>query len=230
MKIEILRLKEGARRARGLTVIIDVFRAYTVECALLALGAREITAVGALEDAWALKRERPDALLVGERGGWKIEGFDCGNSPSQLERLPVAGRRVIHTTSAGTQGAALATEATELLGGALVNARATAAYIRARQPEAVSLVAMGLDGETPTDEDELCAEYLRALIRGEAFDVEAGIPKLAQTTGAKFFDPARQEAFPRDDFDRCTRVDRYDFALRLLRTDRGLKVERVDGD
>ena len=32
MEIQILELIEGARAARGLTVIIDVFRAFTLEC------------------------------------------------------------------------------------------------------------------------------------------------------------------------------------------------------
>ena len=31
MEVNILELVEGARRARGLTVVIDVFRAFTLE-------------------------------------------------------------------------------------------------------------------------------------------------------------------------------------------------------
>ena len=42
MNIEILQLIEGARKARGLTVIIDVFRAFSVECYAMAGGAKEI--------------------------------------------------------------------------------------------------------------------------------------------------------------------------------------------
>ncbi|SCP99363.1 2-phosphosulfolactate phosphatase [Anaerobium acetethylicum] len=32
IKIEILQLLDGARQAKGLTVIIDVFRAFSLEC------------------------------------------------------------------------------------------------------------------------------------------------------------------------------------------------------
>lgn len=39
MEVNILELVEGARRARGLTVVIDVFRAFTLECYLFAQGA-----------------------------------------------------------------------------------------------------------------------------------------------------------------------------------------------
>ena len=32
MRVQILELIEGAKKAEGLTVIIDVFRAFTTEC------------------------------------------------------------------------------------------------------------------------------------------------------------------------------------------------------
>ena len=39
MKIKIYHLIDGARQAEGLAVIIDVFRAFSMECWLYALGA-----------------------------------------------------------------------------------------------------------------------------------------------------------------------------------------------
>ena len=165
MDIQILQLIDGARQARGLTVVIDVFRAFSVECYAVAAGAREILPVGGVDEALALRTSHPGALLVGERGGRIIPGFDCGNSPSGLAQFDLRGRTVVHTTSAGTQGVANAVHADELVGGALVNARATAEYIRSRDPKLVSLVCMGLAGKEPTDEDTLCAEYLAAKTR-----------------------------------------------------------------
>ena len=43
MEIRILHLLEGARAARGLTVIIDVFRAFSLECYLYDMGVRKYT-------------------------------------------------------------------------------------------------------------------------------------------------------------------------------------------
>lgn len=214
MNVQILQLLDGARRARGLTVIIDVFRAFSVECYAAAAGAQRILAVGDIDAAYALKRQHPDYLLIGERGGSMCEGFDCGNSPSQLSRLTLSGRGVIHTTSAGTQGVANALHADEIITGSLVNARAIAGYIRARQPETVSLVCMGLSGKEPTDEDTLCAEYIAALLRDEQPDIARRIEALKSTSGAKFFDPARQTAFPTPDFAMCTQLDKFPFVLR----------------
>ena len=40
-QIEIFHLIEGAKQADGLVVVIDVFRAFSMECYLYACGARE---------------------------------------------------------------------------------------------------------------------------------------------------------------------------------------------
>ena len=46
MNIQILQLIEGARAARGLTVVIDVFRAFSLEAYLLAAGADRVIPIG----------------------------------------------------------------------------------------------------------------------------------------------------------------------------------------
>ena len=49
MKIQILQMIEGARKARGLTVVIDVFRAFSLECYLMAKHPSRLCPVGAIE-------------------------------------------------------------------------------------------------------------------------------------------------------------------------------------
>ncbi len=229
MEVNILQMIEGARAARGLAVIIDVFRAFTVEAYLSRNGAARICPVGDSKIAYDYKEKHPDAILVGERHGVKLPGFDYGNSPSQLENEDLSGRVVLHTTSAGTQGIANASGAEEIITGSLVNAAAIARYIRARNPQVVSLVCMGLEGTAPIEEDTLCAEYIRYLLTGQPVDLEGGIADLRRTSGAKFFDPAQQDVFPEADFHLSTQVDKFDFVLRLVRSEDGLDyVERVD--
>ena len=74
MDIRILELIEGAKLAEGLTVVIDVFRAFSLECYLFARGAKEILPVGDINEAFALKREDENRVLIGERHGKKCEG------------------------------------------------------------------------------------------------------------------------------------------------------------
>ena len=227
MEIRILQLIEGAKQARGLTVIIDVFRAFTVEAWLSRNHAAAILPVGDIQTALDWRDAHPGTLLCGERGGRVIEGFDFGNSPSVIEHADLTGKTVVHTTSAGTQGIANANGADEIIGGALVNASAIARYIRLRNPEQVSLVCMGLAGEEETAEDTLCARYIKSLLEGEPLaDMAAEIEQVKRTDGAKFFDPAQQDVFPEADFHLSTQVDRFDFVLRYHR-ESGI-MQRID--
>ena len=222
MNIEILQLIDGARAARGLTVIIDVFRAFSLEVYLLAGGAEKIIPVGDAALAYRLKAEYPEFVLAGERHGKILPGFDTGNSPSQLTGVDVMGKTVVHTTSAGTQGIANAVHADEILGAGLVNARATACYIRKSGAEEVSLVCMGLAALEPTEEDTLCARYIKSLLENEPLDLAGEIEGLKQTSGAKFFDPAQQDVFPKEDFALCVDADRFDFVLKLIKPEQGI--------
>ena len=231
MDIQILHMVEGAKQAVGLTVIIDVFRAFTVETYLMRNNAQKIIPVGDVQIAYDYKKAHPDTtLLCGERHGKIIDGFDYGNSPSDLEHLDLSGKTVIHTTSAGTQGIANAIHADEILTGSLVNAKAIAAYIKAKAPEKVSLVCMGLMANKQTEEDNLCAEYIKSLLEGTPLpDIYAQMDDLKNTSGAKFFDPAQNHVFPRRDFELCVKLNSVPFVLRLKKDPDGLDyMERID--
>lgn len=223
MQIKILELVEGAKEARGLTVIIDVFRAFSLECYMFDQGATKVYPIGSVEDALKLKREHPEYVSFGERGGAQVEGFEYGNSPAQIAGVDLTGKTCIHTTSAGTQGIVNATEASEIVTASLVNARAVARYIQARNPEEVSIVAMGNAGVRTAGEDVLCARYIKALLEGHPFDVQAQADALATTDGAKFFDPA-QPRYPQADFPLCVACDRFNFVIRVGHEPNGLLV------
>ena len=175
MDIQIFHLIEGARQAEGLTVIIDVFRAFSMECWLYALGAR-----------------------------------------------------VVHTTSAGTQGIVNAYHAKEILTGSFVNAAAVAAYIRKTSPGKVSLVCMGKEGLEKAEEDELCAEYLKGMLTGNPVpDIDGKLKALRFGGGKHFFDPDKQEIYPEADFGLCIDRDRFDFVLRIGKDRDGFVSERI---
>lgn len=221
MNIQILELIDGAKAAKGLTVIIDVFRAMTVEAYVIQNGAADLIPMGDINAAYAYRDAHPGTILMGERGGAKCPGFDFGNSPSQVKDFDFKGKIVVHTTSAGTQGIANATGATEMLTGSLVNAKAIAEYIKASGAEDVSLVCMGLAGVESTREDTLCAEYIKALVEGTTIDLAAGIEECKRTSGAKFFDP-NDAVFPEEDFWLSVEADKFDFVLHVELGEDGL--------
>ena len=234
MKIQILELIEGAKKAEGLSVVIDVFRAFTTECYCFDGGAKVCYPIGSMQDAFALKADHPDWVLLGERGGSKVDGCDLGNSPWDASNYNFRGKTMIHSTSAGTQGIvnAARANASEIITGSLVNAQAIASYIRAKDPETVSLIAMGKAGITPVPEDLLAAEYIKALLEEKPFDIDGRIDYLKDHGGEQFFDPAQAHIFPREDYPLCVAADRFPFVLRVEQIKREEKeqlvIRRVD--
>lgn len=229
MNINILELIEGARAARGLTVIIDVFRAMTVEAYVINNGAKDLIPIRDIDEAYAYQEAHPGTILIGERGGAKCPGFDFGNSPFEIKDVDFSGKTVVHTTSAGTQGIANATHATEIVAGNIVCAMAIADYIKKSGAEEVSLVCMGLAGVKPTREDRLCAEYIKSLVDGTCIDLKKGVEECMADDGAKFFDPEKQNVFPEEDFWLSVEANKFDFVMQVQKGGDGLMhtVRRV---
>lgn len=219
--MEILRLSlvEGSKEARGLTVVIDVFRAFSTAAYVMANGAERIHPVGSLEEAFRLRELHPDWLLMGERGGRKVPGFDYGNSPYEVSGVDFTGRMVVQTTSAGTQGIVNAVGAEEILLGSFVMADAIIEYITRKNPEIVSLVAMGWGGRVKSPEDESLAEYIEKRLSGLEPDFASMKQRIREhPQGAKFFDPEQPE-FVEGDFHCAMDLNRFSFCLRLVRGD-----------
>jgi 2-phosphosulfolactate phosphatase len=213
MQIEILQIISGAKKAKGLTVIIDVFRAFSTACYIMTAGAEKIIPVEHVEDAFKLKDTMNGAVLIGERHERKVPGFDFGNSPSHIIDHDFTGRTVIMTTSSGTRGIANARLADEIITGSFVNAGAVIAYIRKKNPDEVSLVCMGYEGHTPTQEDTFFAEYIRDCLLDKNVDFEQMKEILRTGDGARLLDPANHEWSPSTDFELCLDLDRFDFVL-----------------
>ena len=211
-QLKILHGISGAKQATGLAVIIDVFRAFSVACYAFEQGVKQILPVADIETAFELKKRMPDVVLVGERKGRKVAGFDIGNSPTAILKADLSGKTMVHTTSNGTQGIANAKQATQIMTGSFVNAKAIADYIRSNAISDVSLVCMGNRSQQAI-EDTLCAEYIRDLVAGQPTNVEHIREIIRRSQSARrFFDPTREEA-PESDLELCLDVDRFPFVL-----------------
>src|SRR4030065_2456502 len=85
--------------------VIDVLRATSVIVHAISRGAMEIIPVITVDEAFRMAKNFPagTTLLGGERGSRKIPGFDLGNSPREYVAEKVRGKRLILTTTNGTQ-------------------------------------------------------------------------------------------------------------------------------
>jgi len=229
MKINIAEFEEGARLVSGLTVIIDVFRAFSVACYASDAGASTLIVTGNLDEAFALKKKYRNSLLAGERGERKPEGFDIGNSPTEVLTAGVRGKTFIHTTTAGTKGLLSANGAPVVLTGSIVNAGAVAKHIAKLNPDTVTLVAMGYRGCESAEEDLLCADIIADRLNGGSQDFSEKITDLRMTSGQRFFNPENIEFSPPSDFFLCTITDRFNFVLQAIkRHDGNIELIRID--
>ena len=140
-------------------VVFDVLRATSSMITALAHGVAEIHPVLTIEDAFALRASLPGALLGGERGGEKPEGFDFGNSP--FEYRESRGARIVWTTTNGTVALRACQGARRVLVGALLNLDALATALRGA--ERVMLVCAGTQDAFAL-EDVFAAGQLAALL------------------------------------------------------------------
>jgi 2-phosphosulfolactate phosphatase len=214
---------EDCDQARGTVVVIDVVRAFTTAAHAFAAGAREITLVSTVSEAFALKKCDPSLLLMGEERGGPIRGFDHSNSPAALAGADLTGRRLVQRTSHGTQGVVCASDASLLLAASFVNAAAIAQHLRSAAVESVTFLITGRYRNRNGDEDAACADYITALLRQEDIQIEPLLERVRRSrAGRLLLDPERPE-YPEADLPYCLAVDRFDLVLRVTRRD-GLPV------
>jgi len=224
MDVEIKSLVSGAEEAEGLTVIIDVFRAFTTLAYVFNNGAKEAFAVKRAEEAFGIKEQNPDFVLMGEDNGIIIDGFDYGNSPADIEGVDFSGKTVIMRTSAGTQGLLSVVKVDEIITGSFVNASAVASYIKSKNPGKVTLVAMGVDNVEQRDEDELCVQYIKGLLTRKEMDFNKILTHMRSYKSAKKFFNQEMPEYPERDFELCMALDRFDFVLSAKREGKHCRV------
>jgi 2-phosphosulfolactate phosphatase len=215
---------EGAREARGVVVVIDVIRSFTVSAYALAGGARECLLVSTIDEALALAQRIPDSIICAEEHGLPVVGIAISNSPTQIRAAHIHGRTLIQRSSAGTpvMGAVQSSEA--MFAGSLVVATATAQACLSRRPSTVTLVA---SADFP--EDHACAHYIEAVMRGGTVDVDQLLLPLRESERYRKFVAGEWPGFPPTDIELSLAVDRFDFALAATRRDGHIALRPVKG-
>lgn len=174
------RLDKFSYRTR---VLVDIYRATSTIPILLRNGAREIIPTETLAEARKIKKKSPDCLIIGERFGFKVPGFDYGNSPSQLLNIDFTGKVVIFTSTNGTKVLNKIIEGGEVFIGSFINVDAT--YEALKDRESVSIVTSNRpDGRA--EEDYLFAEYLMKRLNEEQVSLTDYIRKVKRSSGSRW--------------------------------------------
>jgi 2-phosphosulfolactate phosphatase len=203
----------------GLAVVIDVLRAFTTAAVALDRGAEAIVLTGSVEDALAQRERLGDgALAMGEVDGARPAGFDLSNSPAELSSADVAGRVLVHRTTAGTSGAVACRAADAIVAASFVCAEATVRWLRARGPASVTFVVTGEHDSLDGDEDRACAEYLAARLLGDTPDPGPYLERVARSdAGARFGQDGPPQYRP-EDLRIASQLDSYDLAMPVARS------------
>jgi 2-phosphosulfolactate phosphatase len=210
---------EGARRARGVVVVIDVIRSFSVSAYALAGGARECLLVTTVHQARALATQIPGSLISAEEGTLPVLGIPISNSPTQIESADLRGRVLIQRSSAGTQVMAAVQESEGMYAASLVVAGATVQACLLRRPTALTLIA---SADHP--EDHACARYMEGLLRGERPDIELLLQPLRQSERFARASAGGWPGFPPTDLDLSLATDRFAFAMPVTRHENYLRL------
>jgi len=231
MKIVRKSCSQGAREASGSAVIIDVFRAFSCEPLFFHFGVGKVILEADPQKAILIKKENPEFILVGESNEVPLENADLGNSPSEIILKGEAwfkGKTVVHRTTAGVTGAAAALEgAEEVILGSFLTAKAVADYILQKNPDVVTLVAMGERGLREAPEDEACADYLEHLLTGKSYDAVRSLQRIVFHPSAQKFLMGTQSYLPREDPIFCLQRNLFPFVLMVKRVGDLIEVRKA---
>lgn len=198
--------------ASGVVVVIDVLRAFTTSAYAFSAGVNKITLVSEVKDAFNLKDQYPQALIMGEVDGIKVDGFDYGNSPAPFVDGDFTGGHFIHRTSSGTQGVIACKQAELLLTSSFTNAKATARFIKKHNPKTVTFVVTGSRSSDLGDEDRACADYLETLLHGEDPEVSSYKQRVWNSEAGKKF-LSNTPHFPKSDLEYALNFNCFDFVM-----------------
>ena len=146
-------------------VVIDVLRATTTISWALNNGAESIQVFSdlALLKKAAMNWDSDKRLMLGERGGEKIDGFDLGNSPIKVTRELVFGKRLFMSTTNGTRAFQKVKDKKYLFSMALTNRQAVAERIISLGESNILILGSGWEG-TYSLEDSLAAGALASYL------------------------------------------------------------------
>ena len=159
----------------NIAVVIDVLRATTTISWALKNGADSIQVFSDLDllKNCATRWDANKRLMLGERGGKKINGYDLGNSPLSVTKEKVQGIRLFMSTTNGTRSLKKVQNVKYLFAMALPNRKVVAERIMSLNKKTVLILGSGWEGSYSL-EDSLAAGALAWYIK-KNFDSNVNI-------------------------------------------------------
>lgn len=194
------------------SVIIDVFRAFTTACYVLKQNPERYIYATKSCALRKLAINHENTLFIGKNEIGENIKYNIPNSPTRVKEINLANKLILHRTEAGAKGILNAVDADIILAASFVNAGATVKYIKKLQNPEIEIIPMGHEASTPSIEDDICAEYIKSLLNSKDFDITTFEKELKEGPG-KYFFLEDQWQYPREDFKYCLEIDNFNFAI-----------------
>jgi 2-phosphosulfolactate phosphatase len=172
----------GEQTPAPVGIVVDVLRATSTMTQALAAGYRRVLCCAEIEEARALAETEGPAKLAGERRLEHIEGFDFGNSPSEVAGQPAAETLILSTTNGTRLLVDAAARFDRVYVGSLLNLEAVARAAR-ETGEDVAVLCAGVLGQLTLD-DAYCAGRIAEALGGAPADSATVAIRLAHTFGS----------------------------------------------
>ncbi|MGQ9721269.1 MAG: 2-phosphosulfolactate phosphatase [Candidatus Jordarchaeum sp.] len=191
IKVNLAFGAQGALKAaqkNHIIILVDTLRASTTITTALDNGAKKIFTTTTVEEAKKLAKQiKEKIILAGERHGFRIQGFQLGNSPLEYDSKIVKGKVIILTTTNLTRVAKSAHNSSHLFIGCLINAKSAAQKAKKTALEAgkpISIIHVGkLEQKAP--EDYIAAQTIKNYIQNKT--IPQSIPqKILKTPNAQY--------------------------------------------
>lgn len=182
MNVEVVDGRKSRTFRKSTKVLVDIFRSTSTIPVMFRRGVASVKPTSSVRSAKQLKREHPEYLVVGERYGLKVPGFDMNNSPHDAMEADLEGKTVIFTSTNGTMVLKRISSMGKIYISSFVNVTATCEKLK--DLDTVDIVVSNRpDGQA--DEDYLYADFLKATLLGQAPDFEEYADKIKNSKGAR---------------------------------------------
>ena len=158
----------GEQTPAPVGIVVDVLRATSTMTQALAAGYERVLCCAEIDEARELAQTEGPAKLAGERRLEHIEGFDFGNSPSEVAGEPSVRTLILSTTNGTRLLVDAAARFERVYVGSLLNLGAVAAAA-AESGDDVAVLCAGVLGQLTLD-DAYCAGRIAEELGGTPAD------------------------------------------------------------
>lgn len=209
MHVDIVRGKPSGK-TNTVYVIIDVLRAFSVAQFLFYKGAKEIILFDDINDLDQF--ERSNIMVVGEKDGYKIDGFDIGNSPKEVLNLNRVKDKVLFKTSNGVRCCVACPKTEEVFVTGFLGVNELLEFlITNKKNKRIELVS----SHPSSDDDYVIAEYMKNYLTEEErnFTNLEIVERIYKSESAEKFLNIDKDYFSLEDLEICSK-NRFDFEAR----------------